>query len=82
MRIKNKRTRQRTRSTSQTTQGQATNAFGEVVTIDDGVGVGVSVTRQWWLTSSQRRAQELKTKRGEINRAELGQSVRARVKRR
>jgi hypothetical protein len=57
MRIKNKRTRQRTRSTSQTTQGQATNAFGKVVTMDDGVGVGVSVTRQRWLTSSQRRAQ-------------------------
>jgi hypothetical protein len=55
MRLRNKRTWQRTRSTSQTTQGQATNAFGEVATMDD--GVGSSVTRQRWLTSSQRRAQ-------------------------
>jgi hypothetical protein len=53
--LRNKRTRQWTRSTSQTTQGQATNAFGKVATMDD--GVGGSVTRQRWLTSSQQRAQ-------------------------
>jgi hypothetical protein len=34
MRIKNKRTRQRARSTSLTTRGQATDAFGEVATMD------------------------------------------------
>jgi hypothetical protein len=55
MRLRNKCTWQRTRSTSQTTHGQATNAFGEVATMDD--GVGGSVTRQRWLTSSKRRAQ-------------------------
>jgi hypothetical protein len=59
MRLRNKRTRQRTRSTSQTTQGQATNAFGKVATMDD--GVGSSVTKQRWLTSSQRRAQGART---------------------
>lgn len=36
MRIRNKRTRQRARSTSLTTQGQATDAFGEVATMDYG----------------------------------------------
>jgi hypothetical protein len=44
IRLRNKRTRQRTRSTRQTTQGQAMNAFGEVATMDD--GVGGSFTRQ------------------------------------
>jgi hypothetical protein len=82
MHPRNKRMWQRTRSTSQTTQGQATNAFGEVATMDD--GVGGSVTRQRWLTSSQRRAQGARDRarrngqgRARQERARAGEQGRA-----